>query len=397
MKKSIALFIPALPYGGAERVVQRLSYILRDKYNLYVILFDNSISKYKCGCEVIDMAIPANSSYINKSISIVKRVTKLNRIVKDYNIEVVISFLDGASIINLLSTRNNKKIISIRNYKNSEKHLSLISRISDYLISKLYRRADAIVPVSKLIRESLIVDYNISPEKINVIYNPYSIDEISNLASVKLETAYSDFYDNSKVIITVGRKTHQKGFWHLVKAFNLVKQNVPEAKLVIIGDGEQDAQIKKLIKELNIIESVMLTGHQENPFNFISKSDLYVMSSLFEGFPNSLVEAMACSKPVVCADCKSGPREILYRNSNIDLVATEIEYADFGVLVPPLSEKENWNANEIDAGEIILSQAIIKILGDRECLNLYSKKAIKRAEEFDYENCKKSFIELIEQ
>ncbi|QHT59917.1 glycosyltransferase [Paenibacillus lycopersici] len=396
MSKNVALFIPALPFGGAERVVQRLSSILGDTYNLFIIVFDGSIMKYKCACEIIDMNIPSNKSKFKKIIAIFSRTKKFNRIVAENNIDAVISFLDGANMINLLSNTKHKKIISVRNYKASEKNLSMMTKISDFLLSKLYNRTHGVVSVSRIIAQNLENDYGVDSNKIKVIYNPYDINEITNLAMEKLESQHIDFYNNSKVIISVGRKMHQKGFWHLIKSFSLIKQHIKNARLVIIGDGEQDDLIKGLIQELKLEGEVLLTGHQSNPFKFISKSDVYVMTSLFEGFPNSLVEAMACRKPIVSTDCKSGPREILYQESNIDRIAHQIEFADYGVLVPPLTEKENWDSNSIEDCEVVLSQAVVEILENAKAREEYSIRAFERAHEFDYQRCKKAFIEIID-
>jgi len=394
LKKNVALLIPGLPFGGAERVVSRLSYILGDYYNLSIIVFDSRLSKYDCGCEVIDMALPASNSIVKKSMMVVKRGARLSKIIKQYKLDVIISFLDGANIVNLVSAKSCKKVISIRNYKSSEKNPTFISIISQYLLKKLYKRADMVVPVSKLISQNLINEYKLDPQKVAVIYNPFDVLEITKLSFEELEEPYKKFYENSKVIVTVGRKTYQKGFWHLIKAFSLVAKNIVEARLVIVGDGEQEGPIKKLVEGLGLEDKVLLAGHQKNPFRFIANSDVYVLSSLFEGFPNALVEAMACGQMIISTDCKSGPREILFDDGDLLQAADDIVWADYGVLIPPLTEIENWNSNEIEACDEILAKAMTLVLRDKKGQQ-YRSKVIERAQEFSYERCKKAFIDVI--
>jgi len=396
LKKNVALFIKGLPYGGAERVVQRLSYILKPYYNLYVIVFDDAITEYPCGCQMINMAIPSNTSMLKKLTAVYKRTAALNRIVREYELDVVISFLDGANLVNLLSTQKYRRMISIRNYKGSERRLSWAARLADAFISRFYHRADRIVPVSRLIANSLEQEHQVDPAKLQVIYNPYDMAEITRQASIELDAQHAQFYEDAQVITAVGRKAHQKGMWHLLKAFYLVKQQVPQAKLVIVGDGEHDARIRQLASDLGVHEALLLPGHQENPFKFVSRSEVFVMTSLFEGFPNALVEAMACRKPVVSTDCKSGPREILYQHADLDRTAANIELADYGMLVPPLTDKENWDARELEPCEQMLAQAIMQLLTQPVLQQRYSERAAVRAQMFDYERCRDAFCDVIE-
>jgi len=141
--------------------------------------------------------------------------------------------------------------------------------------------------------------------------------------------------------------------------------------------------------------SVLITGYQENPFKFISRSDVYVLSSLFEGFPNAMVEAMACGCPVIATDCKSGPKEILYENANLDNISTSIEKADYGLLVPPLDSKENWDSSMTHNTEEILANAMLMYINDKKLCESYALKAAARSKVFSYERCKREFEGVI--
>lgn len=82
-------------------------------------------------------------------------------------------------------------------------------------------------------------------------------------------------------------------------------------QLLIVGHGDKETQLRRLIKDLGLESNAILMGGQENPYKFMKHSDLYVLSSLTEGFPNAMVEAMSVGLPILAVDCKSGPREIL--------------------------------------------------------------------------------------
>nr|WP_259406078.1 glycosyltransferase [Shouchella clausii] len=117
---------------------------------------------------------------------------------------------------------------------------------------------------------------------------------------------------NAKVIVTVGRLHVQKDYPTLLRAFaNLQQNELPEARLLFIGDGEENEPLKKLAFELGVRSVVDFAGFQPNPYAYMKKAHLFALSSAWEGFGNVIVEALATGTPVVATDCPSGPREIL--------------------------------------------------------------------------------------
>lgn len=393
MKKNVGLLIPSMNSGGAERVVSILSSILREDYNIYVILFEDTYKEYKCEGTIIDLGIKSvQNNTLNKKLLPLKRAIKLKKIKKEYELQVVISFLDSPNVVNILSkVKNCKTIISVRNYDFDTKKRLVIEAIK-----YLYKKADCVVSVSKIISEKIIKEYDLNRHKVITIYNPYNIELISKFKIEKIYEDHEKFFEDGFIFISVGRHTYQKGYWHLIKSFNMVHEKYSNSKLIIIGRIDGNEKAEKLVHDLGLERNVLIIGFSENPFKYISKSNAYILSSLFEGFPNAMVEAMACSCPVIAADCKSGPKEILYENPDLSATINSVEMADYGLLVPPLETTEDWNHENYTVNEKILSSAMVMLMENESLLKYYSDKSIKRSEFFSCEKCKQSFKKLID-
>lgn len=148
--------------------------------------------------------------------------------------------------------------------------------------------------------------------------------------SAKLPTEFLDS-KGKKVILAVGRLSFQKDFSTLVKAIHIIKSEFKKGDVVsfIVGEGEEEYQLRELIQNLNLTNNVHLLGYRDNVADYMSHADVFVSSSIFEGFGLTIVEAMACGCPVVATDCKYGPREILEdgRNGILIPVGNPVELA----------------------------------------------------------------------
>ena len=394
MKKG-ALLISQINSGGAEHVVSRLTYILKNEYDLDLIIFENMGGHYPIASKLINMDIKAESKLIKKIIIFFKRVRTLKRLINLNKYEFVLSFLDTPNLVNIISKTNDcKVIVSIRNYSELENKKQVLGNLLNLMIKRLYNKADAIISVTDLIANNYIKNYNIPSEKIFTIYNPYDIKEIQTLGLEQTEFINCSNKEKFK-FVSMGRQMYQKGFWHLIKSFSLVLEKIPNSILIIIGEDYQQGKVEKLIKEMNLQEKIILTGQLKNPYAVISKCDCYVLSSLYEGFPNSMVEAMACKIPVIASDCKSGPREILFDKPNFKDEYTQGVEADYGILVPCLEFEENWDKNFITQGEKELSYAMINVIKNT---NLRTKLKIKseiRSKYFNYNLCRERYCDVI--
>jgi glycosyltransferase involved in cell wall biosynthesis len=401
MKKKIVLLIPQLKMGGAERVVSRLSGVLKDIYDVRVVLFDSKRIDYNCECPIFDLEMPIekDAHLFSKFLSSIKRINKYRKYKKDNQIDVTYSFGNSANYINVFSGMKDKKIVSLRGYArvdlpNNIKNKYLIRPISKII----YKLSDEIVCVSKLMADVLINQYGIQEKKVKTIYNAYDVSEITRLSNEKLETEENELFKNNKVIISAGTLRDVKGFWHLLKAFYLIKQTNNNVKLMILGSDYNNTKSKllKLAFDLNIADDIIFKGFQKNPYKYISKSDLYVLSSVSEGFPNSMVEAMACKTFIIASDCKSGPREILDNKSNYNYQTETIEKVDNGILVAPMTSTPNYDKESFDECDKILSDAIRRCLNGEYNIEKTINNAYKKVNEFSFESWMKRNIDLIE-
>jgi glycosyltransferase involved in cell wall biosynthesis len=381
MGKSIAIIIQKLNGGGAERVASNLSIHLSGGYNKHIIVYNDENICYPYDGNLICVDTKANRNVFVKLINNIKRIYKIRKIKSKYNIQSTISFVENPNLINLFTRKWDRVILSVRNFI-SIGSKGIIGSLYKLMIKRFYNKADCIVAVSKLIKADLIEKYGIDDEKIKVIYNPYDIEKIRLLAAEEIDECYKEIF-NDRVIISIGRLADQKGQWHLIRAFKKVKEKIPNLKLVILGEGDLYEELKKLIEDYDLGRNVFLLGYHKNPFKYLSKSWLFVLSSLYEGFPNSLVEAMCCKIPVVSTDCKSGPREILAPDTDISYATKNVEYAKYGVLTPCCDGKHHDKSIELSHEEQLMAESICELYFNTELYNSYAELGLKRSEEFN--------------
>lgn len=397
-KKRIAFLIGSLAGGGAERVVSNLSCSMSDTIEHYIINFncENAIYPYR---GILVKLRPCKDKNVynpfRKLHYLFTYIYQIWRIKSKYDIKTTISFLTTSNILNVISAGRRKTIISVRSQTSKHMH-GFYGVIYSLLIRLLYNRADCIVAVSEGVKDDLIINYRIEPNKIDVIYNPYDLKSIHNRMDEALNIEYFDLFQY-EIVLTVGRLTPIKGHTHLIRSFDKVKQSRPNARLVILGAGEYKNELEKLIMHLKLEDYVFLIGFHENPFKYIYNANLFVLSSLSEGFPNALVEAMACGIPVISTDCHSGPREILAPNTDIKKKTDIIDFVQFGVLIPVCNDCSNDMNDPLSKEENLMADSIITMLKDNILREEYSIKGKLRSNDFDLHTILIKWEELIEK
>ncbi len=177
------------------------------------------------------------------------------------------------------------------------------------LIKEVYSQAERIVTVSRGVADDLVASTGLSRELIEVIYNPIFTTEIQEKSQAPISHPWLSS-TNVPVILSVGRLVPQKNLTTLIRAFALVRKKRP-VHLLILGEGRERSTLETLVSQLGVGPDVSFGGFEPNPYAFMSRASVFVLSSICEGLPNVLIEALACGCPVVSTNCPSGPQEIL--------------------------------------------------------------------------------------
>lgn len=337
--KHIAFFLPCMEGGGAEKVVINLlkEMLLRD-ISLDLILAAAEgplLNQIPSEVRVIDLAAGR----------VVKAILPLCRYLKKYKPQALISHLAHANVISVLAkelARTDTELVLVEHNTLSASKSQLIrAKLVPPLMKLFYPRANHVVGVSKAVSDDLEIQLGLKKGIVKTIYNPVVNDNLITKAKAPLEHSWFT-EDAHPIFIAVGRLTAQKDFATLIKAFALLRQK-KLARLIILGEGELRNELEVLIDNLSIANDVSMPGFIANPYAYMSKASAFVLSSLWEGLPTVLIEAMACGCPVISTDCPSGPREILADGKYGELVAVSdvmaLSSAMLQVLKSPISKE----------------------------------------------------------
>ena len=323
MNKKIFIFIPSFESGGVERNAVIVANSLMEKgYDVSVVYcrkINAQFTKLSKDIKKVKLNRLPYLPFIHERIvdaisGVLFGLFVLQKIVD--NKSVMISFQSNVVAIVLAKLLRVKVIVRLSNhYSNVEFEKSKLRKISEYLKKILYKRADVVIANS----QELADDYSRVLEcPVQVVYNPIDIDGVKHKAKKPI---FDEIFikKNKPVIIGIGRLCVQKNFGFLIRSFAKSIQKV-DAYLVIIGEGSERQKLEKLIKSLNLEGSVILMGHKDNVFPYLKRSDIFVLSSLYEGMPNALIEAVALKIPSISTNIKTGPKEILLNGEGGRLV-----------------------------------------------------------------------------
>jgi glycosyltransferase involved in cell wall biosynthesis len=305
----VALFLPNLGGGGAERVTVNLARGLADRGVAVDIVLVKAIGPFCAqvpnGVRIIDL----------HSCRAATAIIPLARYLRKERPEVLLAALDYANVCALLakrmaftSTRLVVAIHSVHSYAAANDG-SWKGHFQRFLMRRFYRWADAAVAVSHGVGKAACEMNGIPFERMHVIYNPVISPELYIKAAAPLDHAWFA-PEQPKVILAVGSLSPGKDFATLIRAFALFCRR-HDARLIILGDGSQRATLESLIQELGVADRVSLPGFVSNPYAFMSRAAVLVLSSRHEALPTVLIEALALGVSVVSTDCDFGPREIL--------------------------------------------------------------------------------------
>lgn len=404
-KPRIGVLIGSLGGGGAERMAMRLVDHLPERgYDACLLALDRN-RDYTDGSTTPEPIFVHLSGADVKWPTVAKvamapwQLIQLNRRLKDLKPDLLISFMERANIINLAQQSIPRKIISIRTHYSMM--MAAKSPLKRTLVAKAYQRllpaAQKIVFNSVESKRDFERIYAPGAHKTRVAHNFCDQKQLQTLAQAQLPAHLSLPPAGEPLIMSCGRLSRQKGHWHLLRAFRAVGRTNPNAHLVICGTGPLTPDLMRLCRRLQIEDKVTWTGFLPNPLPLMATADLLVLPSLWEGFPNVLLEAMALGTPVVTADCISGPRELLVPGSDPALKTDRLEQTPCGVLVPPMDGRYRWHGTDLSDAEAALARAMSMMLDDDAYRLGCAAAALERARDFSPQTALQQWGEAIEE
>jgi len=408
-KRKLMLISPMLHQGGFERVCVTTARLLEPYFDVTIVIFDSANIAYDVeGLSIIDIQMGVRKGKLQKILNIIRRSRKVRELKKEMQPEIAYSFGPTANMVNAFSKTGKEKVwLGLRNYTDVEEETKM---------RLLVKKADLIVCCSRDIEKSVKIKYKFNNTA--VLYNLYDADTIRKEAAAsdlplpfaeELKEAGSLQQEPGQLryLVSMGRDDPMKGFWHMIKAFKLVHDQIPEARLILMGAGTFQ-KYKTLAEQLKITDAIYFAGMRRDPYALLKYGEVYLLTSANEGFPNALVEAMTLSLAPVSTNCLTGPAEILVRNGDTASLndqftekqkekETPVIYGDYGIVVPEMQKEENLDPADITEEERNLADTVIRLLQDEKLLQSYRQTAARRAGDFTYEKYLEQFLKLAEE
>ena len=386
--KKIAFVTLDLHSGGSQRAASELTHFFSEHYQVYYIVFDGSDISYDISAELINLNYPPSNSKIKKIINTFRRAKGIRKAVKQNKIDVVFSFTSIANRALRFSRAKCRKIGGCRGFEDLQNNTGSYHRVIRSGCEMLFN--------SREMEEFYINRYPRDKSKCITIENLIHFDTIEQKSKDELEDKYRDFFDTHKVVTTVGILSRHKGHWDLLKSFELLREKIPDAGLCIIGhDGTYEKELIDMAKRNKYADDIILCGYQQNPFKFIAKSSVYALSSISEGLPNALLEAMVCHTPAVATSCATGPCEIMFDDYKRPYPTDEYIVADNGILTPPFDGIIDFDYSNKSKSHQIYADALFRAITDRELVDKIVENGYNRAKKNDQSAIENNYIGLI--
>ena len=370
----ILFYTSSLGGGGAEKHVQRIANAIQEIGHQVTVAIARSGGSYEQDLSQEIERIVLSEGWLNSSTwRLMRSVRPLRKYISEHRPDVVCSVMDHVNVrlLRALSGLEDPPpaVISVQN--NPERRFGekagWRNRLLHWRMQRSYGNANQVVALSQGVARQLDEMNLADSDRLTVIHNAGLDDEIYETKEFPINERV---VPGEPLVIACGSLTEQKGYPYLLDAFHRVRGK-REAKLWILGEGEQREYIESEISALGLEEDVELLGFRDNPFKFMAAADVFVLSSLWEGFGNVVVEAMACGTPVVSTDCPYGPGEI-------------ITHGETGLLVSPADSKA-------------LAEALLRVLDDRELRERLAENGRERARDFHAAEIGRQYLELFRE
>ena len=307
MNKKILFLMPDFNGGGAEGVFVQLANYFSLRYQVHFMVlnsFGPNLKKLNTNIKVIEL----------KKNSSIKSVFKINRYIKKNEIDVAIGTLAMAytiSIANLFGRKKCKYIARVGSIISSNlSNTNLLKRSILSLYQKTLNFSDTVITQSISMDEDL---KNFINKKTEVIYNPISSVKILSLSEAKPYTKLDSKFFN---IVSVGRLAYEKDYRTAILSISKLKNKIRNVRYYILGDGDLKKELVVYSNSLGLNDNVIFLGHLKNPYPIMKNANVLLLTSLYEGFSNVILESLALNTPVVATDSPGGNKEIILNGKN---------------------------------------------------------------------------------
>lgn len=383
--KKISFFYHSLSGAGGERVIVDLA----NEFSIQGVVVD-MILMNKEGILISRLAPRVNLVILNSN-NFLSAVFKLTFYLFRNKPDALISISPLTHLVSFLAKSLSLNFSTKLIFRVGIPYSKLVleySKIKDkfvlFLVQIIYPLSYVVVAVSEGIKNDLINFLFFKNVNIKVIYNPKNLDQIKNKSIQIPDNFWFESVKSQKlpIVIGVGRLRSQKDFISLVKAFALVVKKI-DSRLIILGEGSQRQLIEDQIRLLGLVDKVYMPGFVFDVESYIGHSDVFVSTSLWEGLPNVVIEALILGVPIVATDCPYGTREILAPGTKINsFIKSGIEQASNGILVPMRSVDD-------------ISEAILLLLKDKKIIDFYRSRSTLFSNIFDHKNIAQNYLNLI--
>jgi glycosyltransferase involved in cell wall biosynthesis len=308
-ERKLALFMPSFRGGGAERVMVTLAQsFAAQRVHVDMVVAQNegpNAPPAMAGMRIVDL----------KASRVLLATPALVRYLRRESPHVMLSALSHSNVVAIwarsLARATTRIVLSEHTIASlsAANATQLRARMLPVFMRRTFAKADAIVAVSDGVADDLASCIGIDRSRITRIYNPIVSPRLAIFAQRPVNHPWFTSAQ-PPIVLGAGRLTAAKDFATLIRAFAVVR-NQRRARLVILGEGEERQSLQSLAKDLGVDADFALPGFVDNPYQYMRRAAVFVLSSKWEGFGNVLVEAMACGTAVVSTDCPNGPREIL--------------------------------------------------------------------------------------
>jgi glycosyltransferase involved in cell wall biosynthesis len=302
INNNIIIFNPSIEDGGVEKNLFIISnYLSKKLKNLSLITSDYKKKEFSKNIKIITHRFKLNKNAGRKLKYLLCLILLIREILLNKRNCLVLSFQANIYAI-IICYLFNVKIISRSNSSPSGWSKNPIKNI---IFKYFLKKADLIIVNSKDFKKEIDFKFNLNSK---LIYNPFNFNLIKKKSNEKLKLSF--FSKKTLNIITVGRLTEQKDQITLIKAINIASKLI-NVRAIIIGKGNLKERLNNLILNYNLKKNIKLIGYKKNPYKYIKKADIFLLTSIFEGHPNVLIEAQYLKKFIISSNCPTGPKEIL--------------------------------------------------------------------------------------